>query len=346
MANDNQKAFNAMDYLKKAKDLRKQSKEHEQKMTEFITSDMPTLFEQQKINAKEIEEGQISNDQLLKEVQELYTLEKYNAASTNLDDPFDVKPKKYIKQSKLFALNKKTYPIMYMTHVAEPLSNYCVLNINAYTHDLKDSKKVVFIDPGINELTKDPEYSHLDYLHRLCNNNLPKNYYISIDYPPDVNLAYSQLYIEKSIKNNFRYADNPQYICCIQAETNDIEKFKYRFNELSEIFLDKKKVIGIGCLHMLQPCEYSDAVINCLLKNADKIHWVHFYGVGMTLLKLYLPQLQAKGIRVSFDSTKYRFAVNEWVKKNYGLIAGKFTAPIFYYSYIKEMLSVPLDLIW
>lgn len=342
MKDDSQKAFRAMDHLKKAKDERKEEKAKEIRLTEFVSYDEPTLFEQQKLNAQLLEEKKYTP-----EVKQLFDLEKYNVVSTNSLDPFDVQiTRRKINQKTLATSSIRTFPIVYMTHVFEDLSRYCVLNIKAYSEDLS-TKKIVFIDPGINDLTKGDEYENIDFLHRLANSKLPSNVWISIDYPVDLDVSKTTLFLNKSIKNNFRYADNTQYICCIQIEKqDDFESFKYRFDELSEIFLNKQKIIGLGCFHSLQPTPQQDKMIQYICSKGNSIYWIHFYGIGMALVKKYFPKLQAKGIRVSFDSTKYRFAVNDWVKKNYGLIATNTTAPVFFYSYVKELLDVPLEVIW
>jgi len=342
MGDESQKAFRAMDNLKAAKDKRKKEKAKEVRITKFVSHDAPTVFEQQKLNIQQLE-----NKQYTPEVKQLFDLERFNVQSQNLLDPFDVQlTKKKINQKVLASFSIRTFPILYMTHVFEELSRYCVLNIKAYSED-SSSKKVIFIDPGINDLAKGDEYENIDLLHRLANSNLPPNVWISIDYPVDLDVSKTTLFLQKSIKNNFRYADNEQYICCIQIEKqDDFEAFKYRFDELSEIFLNKRKIVGLGCFHSLQPNAMQDKMIQYLCSKGNKIFWIHFYGIGLALVKKYFPLLQSKGIRVSFDSTKYRFAVNDWVKKNYGLIANNTTAPIFFYSYVKELLEVPLDLIW
>ena len=58
--------------------------------------------------------------------------------------------------------------------------------------------KEVFIDPGVYELTKSTTYSwekDTDILEFL--NSLPENHYFSADYPSDMNLKYSGIFMDK-----------------------------------------------------------------------------------------------------------------------------------------------------
>jgi hypothetical protein len=171
--------------------------------------------------------------------------------------------------------------------------------------------------------------------------------YISIDYPIEVNPTKREEFLKKSIKNNFLYADNLHYICCIQIEHMDFDTFLYRYNELKDIFENKKKILGIGCLHNKLPNEFSDKVIHHLIKNASHLYWIHFYGISLALVKAYLPILQTKGVRVSFDSTKYKFAANDKIRTKYGFTVGrKMTSLIFFYGYIEKLLDTGMSFIW
>lgn len=113
-------------------------------------------------------------------------------------------------------LSKKgLFSLIFMTDITTDASNYCLLSIKKYNDKRKEKKKLFFIDPGVYELVKTNEYSHITELHELVP-NLKENEYISIDYPCDMNPKYTKEFIEKSYQNNVRYASNLHYICTIQ----------------------------------------------------------------------------------------------------------------------------------
>ena len=109
-------------------------------------------------------------------------------------------------------------------------------------------KKIIYIDPSVHELKNSAEYSKISLLHELANGKLRENEWISIDYPCDMNEAYTDLFIEKSIKNNIKYRDNTHYICTIQFRFMDIKDFVRQFEYLEEQIDFTKKIIGIGNL--------------------------------------------------------------------------------------------------
>ncbi len=334
-----------MEYLKVDKKKRDEDKKKNQSLHEMMGLDEQKHYDQQKERIKNFVEG--GKDEYAERVM---GYQKFNRFNDN--DPFDV-PLKFLNrsvQTSLFGF-KKMYPIMYMTHINEPLSRFCVLNIKEINNTAKEQKKVIFIDPGVADLQKpenNGEYPNLDKLHKLAQGDLQPHEYISIDYPCDYDPSQEDMLIKKSVDNNFKYKDNPQYICCIQSKLGDADDFIYRFRELEPIFAGQKKIVGIGaaCSHTLNPNDYTNTVFKFLAKNVSKLYWVHFYGIGMTLMKEYFPMLQNAGMKVSYDSTKYRFAVTEDLKHRYGLIANNDSAPLYFYSYIEQLLKTPLAVIW
>lgn len=348
MGDKDKKVLSSMDMMKQAKAEREAALAGTKQiqMSDWVPTNELTWIEQQKINIENLysEKGYDSDPY----IQTLFALERFNRHSQNPLDPFDIPNMVEKKNNILIPHSVQQYPLMFMTHPEAIKSNYCVVNIMEYTDDIFEQKKIVFLDPGIFELTKGDEYPEIDLLHRIANSQMPPNLWMSIDYPVDMNVDKSQLFLEKSIKNNFRYADNLQYICCIQIEKqDDFETFKYRFDELSPIFLNKRKIIGLGCFHSLQPTPQQDKMIQYLCSKGNSLYWLHFYGIGMSLIQKYLPKLQARGIRVSFDSTKYKFAANEKIRKGYGFTVGRRkTNPIFYYGYIEKLLEANLAVIW
>jgi len=346
MAKDEKKVLSSMDMMKQAKAEREiaLAGTKQIQMSDWVPVNELTWMEQQKQNIENLysEKGYDSDPY----IKTLFEYEKYNRHSSNPLDPFDVPLRR--KQGILSQQSYRLYPMMFMTHPEATKSNYCVVNIMEYTDDIFNEKKIIFLDPGIFELTKADEYPEVELLHRIANSQMPSNLWMSIDYPVDMNLSKADLFLKKSIQNNFRYADNEQYICCIQIEKqDDFDTFKYRFDELSEIFLNKRKIVGLGCFHSLQPNPMQDKMIQYMCSKGNSLYWIHFYGIGLALIRKYLPKLQAKGIRVSFDSTKYKFAANEKIRKGYGFTVGRRkTNPIFYYGYIEKLIEAQLDVIW
>jgi hypothetical protein len=81
---------------------------------------------------------------------------------------------------------KRGFNIFFMTDISTDASHYCLLNIKKYDDKRKDTKQIIFVDPGVMELKKMDEYKYVEKLHWLANNNLKSNEYISIDYPCDM----------------------------------------------------------------------------------------------------------------------------------------------------------------
>lgn len=135
--------------------------------------------------------------------------------------------------------------ITFFTDITTNASNYCLLNIKQLKNPKLLNKKEFYIDPSVYELKNNTEYSCINLLHKIANQN---QYYISIDYPCDMNIQYSELFIEKSIQNNLKYKNNSKYICTIQFKFNDFSDFLKQFNYLEENIDFSNKIIGIGNL--------------------------------------------------------------------------------------------------
>jgi hypothetical protein len=89
--------------------------------------------------------------------------------------------------------------MLFFTDFQTTESQFCLLNIKHYAKRHTKPKTTYFIDPGVYELKKAREYKHIDLLHSIARSEMPKNEYISIDYPCDMNLTYTDEFIQKSI---------------------------------------------------------------------------------------------------------------------------------------------------
>jgi hypothetical protein len=222
--------------------------------------------------------------------------------------------------------------IRFFTDISTNISRFCLLNIKRYNSPKKLSKKIIYIDPGVYELKESAEYSKISLLHELASGRLLENEYISIDYPSDMNEAYTETFIEKSIKNNLRYRDNPKYICTIQFKFEDIKDFVRQFEYLEEQIDFKQKIIGIGNLcRILHPNTFTDEVFEFLLHR--KKYTYHFYGLSLKLIKKYLIHFPG----CSVDSTKWTRAVSNELKSKYGLNCKKSTRDIYFVEYMNEI---------
>ena len=94
------------------------------------------------------------------------------------------------------------------------LHNYCLYRFRRKNdwESLSRRFKEVFVDPGVYELKKSNEYRFKEELHKFVSEGIQNypNIFCSIDYPCDMNPKYTNEFIEKSIQNNIKYADNPQ----------------------------------------------------------------------------------------------------------------------------------------
>lgn len=204
-----------------------------------------------------------------------------------------------------------------------------MLNIKKYEDKRKETKKIIFVDPDVMALKKHDEYPLIDKLHWLASGNLKSNEYLGIDYPSDMNPKLEQEFIRKSLENNLKYKDNPQYICGIQYKWMDYKDFEFRMKELELIYAYKQKIVGLGnlCRLMLNQRRkgfaaekaYFQKVIDYLIRNKEKFYWVHIYGMSKQAMKCFIPLLQtyAPNIILSVDNTKWTYASNEKLKQKY-----------------------------
>jgi len=219
--------------------------------------------------------------------------------------------------------------VLFFTDITTAASKYCLLNVNRLADPRKYAKKIIFVDPGVYELTKAVEYSQLDTLHRIAKD---QSQFVSIDYPCDMNPLYTDEFIEKSVKNNIHYKDNPYYICTVQFALHSVASFEREFAYLHEQVDFTQKVVGIGNLcRIMRPCHFTDRVFKLLYKY--KWYHYHFYGLALSLIKRYLPGLP----HCSVDSTKWTRAVHNTLKRKNGVCARKHNRDAYFLAYIQTI---------
>lgn len=222
----------------------------------------------------------------------------------------------------------------FFTDITTSASHYCMLCVNQYYSTKKRTKSLIFVDPGVYDLKHSYEYSHITLLHNLAQGFLMPNEYVSIDYPCDMNLQYSDQFIAESIRNNLRYADNPRYICTIQSHFQNFADFQTQFNFLENKINFYHKIVGVGNLcRIMAPNQFTDHVFEFL--KTKPAYRYHFYGLGMRLIKKYASFLNSEFISV--DSTKWTFAVTDILKKEYGPKCNTSNRNQFFLAYMSEL---------
>lgn len=224
--------------------------------------------------------------------------------------------------------------LTFFTDITTNISKFCLLNVKRYEDNRKEQKRINFIDPSVYELKDSKEYSLIDKLHYLSSGNLATNEFISIDYPCDMNLQFQNEFIEKSIQNNLKYKNNLQYICTIQSKFQNFADFKYQYEYLEEQIDFSQKIIGIGNLcRIMHTNEFTDNVFKFLNEKQKSIKMIHFYGLGMKLIRKYIPEIE----KCSIDSTKFTKAITTELKKANGVCCRKHNRDLFFIEYMKTL---------
>ena len=96
---------------------------------------------------------------------------------------------------------------------------------------------------------------------------------------------------------------------------------------------DKIIAFGVG---QYRPNKFTDFMMKWISGNMGGKR-VHFYGMGLAMMRKYVPMLERAGVIVTVDSTKWTRAVNEDLKKKYGVACRKNTRHIFFLEYINEI---------
>lgn len=226
--------------------------------------------------------------------------------------------------------------MIFFTDITTNASHFCLCNIKRVHDPRLSQKRTVFIDPSVYELKHAVEYSHIEELHEIARTGTQ---YVSIDYPCDMNPLHSDEFIEKSIRNNLQYKDNPFYICTVQSKLHSYDDFKRQFEYLHEQIYFPSKIIGIGNLcRIMRPTAFTDYVFALLRKYKE--YQYHFYGLSLALIKRYCGAFP----NCSVDSTKWTFPVSRTLKENYGHYCLKNTRDIFFLEYMSRIRQTIPDL--
>jgi hypothetical protein len=228
--------------------------------------------------------------------------------------------------------------MIFFTDITTDASRYCMLNVKRLTNTNRYKKELIFVDPGVYELKDRTEYSKVDLCHEIAKN---QSQFISIDYPCDMNLPASAEFIEKSIRNNLRYKENPYYICTVQSKFRNYADFCKQFLYLHEEIDFTQKIVGIGNLcRIMTPNTFTDYLFAFLRKY--KWYHYHFYGLSLALIEKYLPAFP----HVSVDSTKWTRAADEGFKRKNGVMCRKHNRDLYFLYYMDRIQQTIPNLIF
>lgn len=225
---------------------------------------------------------------------------------------------------------------IFFTDHSTNASNYCLLNVKKYPHS---GKKMYFIDPSVYELKNHNEYSNIEKLHNMIP-NLKENEFISIDYPCDMNLKYSDEFIQKTTDNNIKYKDNPHYICTLQYKFQDINDFYKRLYYIEENIDLSKKIVGMGNLcRIMHPNSYIKEVIDWMefMSRCKNISWMHWYGISFKVILEVINTFKNNDITISVDSTKWTKRIHKRPPLDKAICCRKADRNVYFLEYIKEI---------
>ncbi len=240
---------------------------------------------------------------------------------------------------------KKTAPVYFFTNqqVSAPLSNYCICIAKNYRPRYAEEYKEVYIDPGVHDLAKYGEYRHKDKIIKMLDENtIPKNVWTSIDY----SIAFARNeedrknFMKWTYENNLKYLDNPQYICAVQV-SGSFSNFKKEYEKVKHIFYDRpEKMLAFGgeIIGTYHSSSFSRNFFSFLRSEAEHLHRIHFFGLSIALLDDLKRLLTQSHLKITIDSTKWRFAnTKELLELNGGLrITTAEHIDAFYQSYMDQ----------
>jgi hypothetical protein len=241
--------------------------------------------------------------------------------------------------------------MIFFTDITTNASDYCLCNIKSFYPKWKTrrKKKLVMVDPGVHELVNRTEYSMIRQLHRLVE-IIPAKYpntHISIDYPSDMNHQHAQLFIDKSVKNNIKYANEKHYICTIQFWHRNFSSFKDEAEKLKPIWLSCPKIVGLGNLcRIMYPDQHTDDVFDWIINNLGFANWVHVYGMSFRCIVKYVPLMEEVGIKVSVDSTKWTRHVSRSHRTHEKIHCTRDTRDEFFLDYMDALLDRGVKVEW
>ena len=216
------------------------------------------------------------------------------------------------------------------------IHSYLIIKITDYIkiNDFSNWNEV-FIDPNVYELIKAKEYSWINKINITeFLNNLPKNHFLSIDYPSDMNIKHQKLFLEKSWYNALKYNNHPNYITTAQYKFNDFWNFVEWFDKYNTLEI-KSGILGLGNLCKIRYLtDYLNDIIDYAISNCNHPR-IHFYGLCMKGIPLAYKLAKRYNIKLSIDSVKWTKASTIQLKNNYGVNCNKLTRQIFFDTYLE-----------
>ncbi len=244
----------------------------------------------------------------------------------------------------------------FYTDITTNASNLCLLHINKWKKYLKiqNTKKEILLDPGVYELKKSNEYSHVKMLHKLADYRvMPEWFHMSIDYPQDMNPKYGKEFIQKTNTNNYDYFENPHYLTTLQfnvtmknfrAVEGDFNSFKLAWDINKSLMFGKWLGVGGLCrfyAHTSKAKLFLTKIAKWIVKHKDVgFTNVHFYGLGLESIRIIAPILDKAGIEWSTDSTKWTRACTNQFKLNNGVCCRKHNRDQYFLEYMKLLKTI------
>lgn len=244
---------------------------------------------------------------------------------------------------------------------------YILVNFKKYLNNKKQninwdyieviSKKYnnCILDAGVWELKKQDHYSWEKWLDiQDLLDSLPENCLFAGDYPCDMNIKFTNLFLKKSWNNAKKYCGHKNYLTTVQSKFKDFDSFVFWFKRYNNLSIENG-VMGIGNLCRIRKyISFLQKTINYAFKNYNHKQ-LHFFGLclqGITGIRKYkgeyfypqckispsLEQYEQKfNIKSSVDGTNWTRAVNLLLKLCYGASCRKETRQLFFDMYMEEI---------
>jgi len=230
--------------------------------------------------------------------------------------------------------------------------DFPLIKIQNYLRDPPKNKEEILIDPGVYELTPkiqerlglDGKYSWEEKINiRDFLDGLPSHCYFSADYPCDMNLDYTELFLKKSWDNAVKYCDHPQYLVVCQSVLANYDSFKEWFDKYNALEI-KSGILGLGNIcRIFFLTDYIKNSLNYAFSHCNHKR-IHIYGLALRIIPYAYNLANEYGIELSIDSTKWTRAVNEQLKQFYGVSCRKERRQYFYEMYKETLINRGIQL--
>ncbi len=198
------------------------------------------------------------------------------------------------------------------------VNDYLLVKIKDYLKMDDFSRwKEVFIDPGVYDLTKSDKFKWEGKINvKDFLNSLPENHYFSFDYPCDMNLKYTDLFLEKSWINALKYNAYLQYIVTVQYEFSNYWNFVEWFDRYNRLHIFSG-IMGLGNLCRFRALnDYLKHALDYAFSNCRHPR-IHIYGLCLKAIPYAYKLAKRYNIELSIDSTKWTRACVKELKDKY-----------------------------